>query len=263
MSNQGPDHYSFSQLRTAAMCMRKWYFEKIEKLPMKPIYIMASGQSFHKALETHNLERLAGGPGLEVKDVVEVAVTELEQIQENRGQLLCNKGLPFDKAEAKDKLVVDCFGPAKSYLQDTEQLLGEMEVPAEEPVEKELNFEMAGKRFIGYVDLVLKDSFIDYKLAARRKSANQVKHDPQLRLYSHVLKKPGGFIECIRGKEIAEWTPQPVAPGIDEGVLQWVHDAVLQLEAAKKSGLFPPCLPGSWQCSRTSCPFYRKCYPYK
>ena len=253
------DHLSFSQLYTFSSCPFKWYLQKVKRVPARPVFTMVSGRAVHKGLETNNLELQEGSAtGLRPGEIVEVAVTELEQT-EGIEELLNAEGMSMKVAAAKDLLCKQADAPIRTYKNDVEpQLLKEKgEITG---VEEELSFWVGGVPFVGVVDLVQVDGFLDYKLQARRKSAHQVKYDPQLRMYEAVLSRPGEFVELIRGKKISERTPVPEDAGAASGVEQWMQSTVASIKLALSSGVFPRCTPGKWECSKKTCPFFRMCW---
>lgn len=243
-------HLSWSQVQMFMKCPRCWFHKYIEKIPMRPLYIMASGSAVHKGLELHNTELIKGGRGLSAKDMVEAAVTELECKVQNEGEL----DVPVDKA--KDKLVADALPALSHYRAFTERDV----IDCIEGVEQEVWFQVAGEDFLGYVDLVTSAGIIDYKLVGRMKAGADVKYDGQLTLYTEHLKKPAGFLQMVRRKEQAQWTPQEQAPHERAGVLDAIASTVLAIRECKKSGVFPRCDPRQWWCGER-CPFSRLCFP--
>jgi hypothetical protein len=250
------EHYSYSQARMFASCPQKWFLRYIEKVPTTPLYVLESGKAVHRGLEVHNLARFEGKRGLHCDEVLEVAVAELESL-ENPEELDVTLG------KAKDQLVKDGLEPVAAYLAQTEQMLWAGAGDGEFEAEKFLEFEVAGKRVIGYVDLVLPHTFTDYKLSSRRKSEHQIMYDPQLHIYSEVIGKPGGFTELIRGRSVARLSPQPKNVAARRGAIKWLEDTVQAMEQAKKTGLFPRCQPGSWECSPKGCQMHRICFPHE
>lgn len=250
-------HYSWSQVSLFMRCPRRYYYQYVERIPMRPIYVLESGKAMHAGLEEHNRE-LAHGRGLTSDQAVDCAVARFES-NEHLGELDVPRG------EATDRLVKDIAPPVCHYLNFTEREELGSEVPiSEDDVEREVWFDVAGasRPFVGYIDLALPSTILDYKLIGRRKSAQDVERDGQLTLYSTVLDRPAGFIQCLRGKEVAEYTPQRQEEHVRRGVLAAIEDNVKSLEAALASGHFPRCDPTSWGCSQKWCPFFRKCYAY-
>lgn len=244
-------HYSWSQVNLFLRCPRRYFLQYIERLPMRPVYVLESGKAMHAGLEEHNLELARGKKGLTSKQAVDCAVATFQAVEE----------LDMPRGKATDQLVKEIAPPVCHYLHFTEEEELGSEVPlSEEDVEREVWFEVAGQPFVGYVDLTLPSKILDYKLLKRRKSAADVERDGQGTLYRRALGKPFAFVQCLRGKEVAELTPQVQAEHVERGVYAAVEDAVRSIEAAKASGHFPRCDPTSWACSERWCPFYRKCF---
>ena len=249
------DHKSISQINEYSMCARHYYYHRVVGSYMPPYFKPTSGKLLHDGLEAHNKERVRGRKGLTTSQVLEVAVTGLEQMEN-----VADLDLPLGKA--KDQLVLDGTPPVGRYLGITERVFGEVPV-SEDDVERFMEFEFDGHKFVGYADLVLPSRILDYKLVGRRKSAKEVLIDPQLHLYTHTLKKPASFVQLVRGKEVAEHTPQPEDERVASGVLGWIADTAKAIDTSKETGVWPRCSPGHWKCSKGYCPFYNRCWPRK
>ena len=252
------DHLSFSQLYTFSNCPYKWYLSKVQRVPMRPTYSMVSGRAVHKGLETNNLELQAGMVGLTPGEIIEVAVTEMEQTHQVE-EMTSPDGVVMKLATAKDMMCKQLDAPVRTYKNETEPALLEDkgEIVA---AEQRLEFEILGVPFEGVVDMVQAKGFLDYKLQTRRKSSHQIAYDPQLRLYESVLHLPGEFIQLIRGARKSERAPVPTDADAARGVQKWVESIVAGIKQALASGVFPRCTPGKWECSKKACPFFRKCW---
>lgn len=249
------DHLSISQINEYSICPRFYYYHRVVGSYIPPYYLPASGKLIHDGLEEHNKERVRGRKGLTPSQILEIAVTGLESMPN-----VSDLDLPLGKA--KDKLVLDGTPPTGRYLGVTERVFDELPV-GEDDVERLMEFEFAGYKFVGYADLVLPSRIVDYKLVGRRKSAKEVLIDPQLHLYTHVLGRPASFVQLVRGKEIAEHTPQPQEERMARGVLGWVADTAKAIETSKQTDVWPRCSPGHWKCSKERCPFWGRCFPRK
>lgn len=244
----GDDHLSYSQLNEFSMCPRRYYYNRIEKLKMRPAWPLVAGKAVHEGLEEHNRERMKGRKGLLPSEMLEVAVMSIEQRED-----VSEMEMSVD--EAKDRLTKEAVPPLATYTGYTEQEIGDDVVD----VEKRLDFEFAGEKFVGYIDVEFGESLVDYKFTARRKSKKDIEVDPQLILYSEVVEKPGAFVTLLKKKEVAEYDEQNPSKRVRHGVLTWLRDMVRAIKRAKKSGDFRQTDPRNWQCGET-CPFYYKCF---
>ncbi len=253
-------HLSYSQCYTFSRCPRKWYLQKVKRVPMVPLFSTVSGRSLHKGLETNNLElQQTNKGGLSPNEIVEVAVTEFEQtphIEE-----LMSDGLPLKVPTAKDRLVKQITPTVTEYKSETEGELLDTRGPIS-GVELPLEFEMGGVPFEGVIDLVQENCFLDYKLAARKKSSHQLRYDPQMRLYEHVLGQGAAIVQLMRSSKRVETLILPDDQVARDGVCDWVLEMAAAVQQALKSGLFPRCTPGQWECSRKTCEFFRLCWSY-
>jgi hypothetical protein len=245
-------HYSISQLQEHERCPRYYYYNRIEGRWVRPVYNLAAGKAMHRGLELHNLELAKGAAGLSVKDMIEIGITHMESAEDKD-----EMDMPF--AKAKDKFAVDGTPPAGKYRTITERKVLEAGDISEEGVEQFVETEIAGHKVVGFLDLVLPGIIVDYKLIGKRKSAAQVERDPQLVLYEHILKRPGSFVQLIKGRETAEFTKRKSSAQVTAGVLAWVADRIEAIERDKKTGVFPRVHPASWVCG-PRCPFFQDCF---
>jgi len=157
------------------------------------------------------------------------------------------------------QLVKDGLSPTATYIGQTEQ-----DLPApvsDEHVEKLVEAEVNGHKFVAYIDVQLPDRLVDYKLLGKRKSAAEVLRDPQLVLYKHLVGLPAGFVQLVRGREQADYAEAQPSPAIAAGVLSWITETAKQIEAAKVSGIWPRTAPTNWMCN--NCPFFGRCFREK
>lgn len=251
-------HLSYSQLWLSSSCMRRWFLEKVEKLRAVPQYALVSGSSLHKGLETNNLEIAAGKKGLHPGEIVEVAVTEMEGFEGVEEMEKDGMVLSLDKG--KDRMVKEATAPITQYKHEVEDdILQEGDITG---VEEEVNFEVCGVPFVGYLDLVKEGHFFDYKFVSRKKSDHAIRFDAQTRLYQ--IAKPdysASLLQLIRGSKRCEEGVIPNDDRATNGIMAWIEGQVLAIQTALKTGVFPRCQPGSWQCSKKTCPYFRNCYP--
>jgi hypothetical protein len=253
-------HLSYSQLWLFSSCPKRWFLERVEKLRMVPQWALVTGSSIHKGLETNNLEIASGQKGLMPGEIVESAIAEMEGFEGVEEMEKNGVSVPLDKA--KDRFAKEATAPVTQYKHEMEpDLLQEGEITG---VEEEVNFEIGGVPFVGYLDLVLEGAglFFDYKFVSRKKSDHAIRYDAQSRLYQ--LAKPdcsASLIQLIRGSKRCEEGKIPNLDRATNGITAWAETQVSAIKVALKTGVFPRCQPGSWQCSKQTCSFFRNCYP--
>ncbi|MFA4972355.1 MAG: PD-(D/E)XK nuclease family protein [bacterium] len=247
-------HLSWSQISLFMRCAKAYYEKYIMCAPQRPTYSLLSGKSVHKGLELHNRELARNRPGMKVKDIVDASVAAFDAAPD-----LAELDVPA--AKGRDQLVEDITDPVRSYLADVEPKDLDYAKPAAEgDVEKEVWFEVAGQKFVGYVDVVLPGLVVDYKLLGRLKSAQDVEKDGQLVLYSRALQRPAAFVQLVRGRARTTLTKQTISPAVSRGVMKSIEDAVRSIEIAKQTGHWPQCDAKNWMCGPTTCEYFRKCY---
>lgn len=247
-------HLSWSQIRLFQSCPRAYYNKYVLGLPQRPVYALVSGKSLHRGLELHNRELARNRPGMKTKDIVDASVAAFDATEGL-------EELDVPKTEGRDRLVDDITDPVRSYLADVEPQALDYARPAlETDVEREIWFEVAGAKFVGYVDVVLPKLVVDYKLLGRLKSAQDVERDGQLILYQRVLERPAAFVQLVRGRGKTTLTPQVVAPNVARGVMKGIEDAVRSIEICRQTGHWPMCSSTNWACAAGNCEFYRKCF---
>jgi hypothetical protein len=253
-------HLSYSQLWLFSSCPYRWFLERVEKLRMVPQWALVSGSSLHKGLETNNLELAQGKKGLMPGEIVEAAIAEMEGFEGVEEMEKDGKVVPLDKA--KDRFAKEATAPVTKYKHEVEgDILQEGDITG---IEEEVNFEIGGVPFIGYLDLVQENAglFYDYKFVSRVKSEHALRYDAQSRLYQ--IPKPGcsaSLLQLVRGSKRCVEAPIPWDDRATNGVMAWAENQVAAIKVALKTGVFPRCQPGAWQCSKKTCPFFRNCFP--
>lgn len=251
--NHDEKHYSVSQINLYSLCPRKYQHKYMDKLPYTPIYNLESGKAAHAGLEKNNNEIKDKDAPMSYDEIMDVAV---ETFRGNNADRI--EDADFELDEGIDRLVGDFKSPLKIYKDVHEDEFREQGiVEAEQPFE----FQCAGEKVIGYIDLVTNDVIVDYKLQGRRKSQVQVDNDPQLVLYEEVSGKKGFFIELIRKRARAELSQPMRTPTRARAILAWIEEQIKYIEASKKSGHFPKVSPTNWICS--NCEFCYKCWEKK
>ena len=246
-------HYSISQLNLFSLCPLKYKLTYIEKLPYTPVYNLESGKALHSSLEANNIELIEGKAGLSKKDMVDNAVAVFEDNTKDRIE-----DADFDLDEGKDALVNDIESPVSTFKDEVESSFAEQGIVS---AEKGFEIEIAGEKFVGFIDVETEDMIADYKLLGRKKAKGAVDMDPQLVVYEHVTKKPGAFVQFIRKRSRAEVATPVRHPRVARAILAWIEKQIKSIEACKKADIFHPVAPTNWMCG--SCQFRYKCWGTK
>jgi len=246
-------HYSISQLNLFSLCPLKYQYTYVDQLPYVPVYNLESGKALHSSLEANNNDLIQGKPGMSDKQIIDNAVAVFEE--ENKDRI---EDAQFELGEGKDALVGDIKGPVEKFKRETEKDFIEQGIVA---AEKSFELEIAGEKFVGFIDVETEDVISDYKLLGRKKSMGAVNMDPQLVVYEHVAGKPGSFVQFIRKRPRAEVAMPVRPPRVARAIMAWVEVQIKNIEACKKSGAFHPVAPTNWICG--SCQFRYKCWAVK
>jgi len=245
-----PEHLSWSQIWLYSTCPRLYYYRYIERLETQPLYVLSSGRAIHAGLEAHNLSLARGGAGLSCADIIDIGVADLATLDD----------IDIGKEKAIAQFQSEAINPVTRYLYWTQREdLGGATPITEDDVEREIWFKVGGSLFLGYVDLVLPDRFVDYKFVGRWKYQTDVDHDGQLAIYGEVLKRPGCFVQLLRRREDVKVAYPSESADVRKKVLLWVDSQVAAIAQSKQTGLFPRCQPSHWKCQAGKCEFFDRC----
>ena len=234
--------WSFSRLNSYYNCPYEWHLHYYLCNHSEPNFFAEYGSLIHSILEKY-----AKG---------ELSLFELNQYYENH----FNEEIPHD---APPNNYVDIrqsyYDKGIDYLDNIDLDLDSYEILG---VEKKVEFELFGKKFIGFIDLLVRDKntseiiIIDHKSASIKilKNGNISKSDQshflefrrQLYLYSIPIIKEYGKVSKLKWNMFKDrrWIEVPWKQEEYDDAIQWAKDT---LELIEKETEWTPS-PDSYYC---------------
>ena len=224
--------WSFSRLNSFYNCPYEWFLHYIQCNKSENGFFGEYGSFIHEILEKY-----ANG---------ELSLFELNQYYEER----FNEAIPHDAPPNK---YVDIrqsyFDKGLEYLNNIDLILDNYDVLG---VEKKVEFQIAGRDFVGYIDLLVRDKItgeliiIDHKSASIKilKNGNISKTDQkhflefkrQLYLYSIAVIKEFGPVSKLKWNMFKDqkWIEIPWKKEEYDEAIKWVEDTLKLIENEKE-----------------------------
>lgn len=235
--------WSFSRLNSFYNCKYEWYMHYIECIKSQSNFFSEYGSLLHSILEKY-----AKG---------ELSLFELNQYYEDH----FNDEIPHDAPPNK---YVDI---RQSYFDKGMDYLNNIDLDLEQQyevlgVEKKVDFELFGKKFVGFIDLLVRDKasdeliIIDHKSASIKilKNGKISKSDQnhflefkrQLYLYSIPIIKDYGPVSKLKWNMFKDqkWIEIPWKQEECDEAVKWVKDT---LELIEKETAWTPS-PDAYYC---------------
>lgn len=249
-------YISISQLNMFLRCGLQYKFRYVDALVSPPGVSLIEGSSMHRALEVGLREKKDTGKAAPVSVMTDAWrdewIEQKKDVEEwgddgeyKTAQLLENRGL--------------------AWLQDYHA----NKMPNINPIDVEQRFwTTIGKNNIpvlGYIDLIDQDKIdlvdgqtvVDHKVVRSSKSQADADNDPQLTLYSMATQARRVRFDCfVKTKTPKIKSVSSTRTPHDYHWLARIFDKVAETISA---GVFLPCDPTSWVCTRKFCGYYRMC----
>jgi len=239
-------YLSNSSMGSYLRCPKQFEFIYVKNIIMPPEIALQEGSSHHFALESTNKSYIEKGTFFGTKKLVELFkdtfVDKAKDIPRQKWSIA---------GERKDDVL------KRGELMLTQYALGYGNMLRPIKCEERVELMIGGVPFLGYIDLVLKNRVIDYKVVKNAKTQNEADSDPQLTLYSKATKKKKVEFVCLtKSKTGATVVIESERDDKDYKNLNALASSVAD---AIKKGAFPMCDPSNWCCNPKWCGFYRKC----
>ena len=260
------DKHSITKCKTAAQCLRKFFYRYVCKIKEAPSVALLTGRAVHNGQEVDNYAKLRA-ERLGVTEVLDAAVAALEA----------------EKGETD--VSVDAFVAEHSRQLQVFEASGERAKVNPVPGSVEAAFALQIKvgdpdhglkpaTVEGFVDVVSQDpetgerTVIDYKSAMKPASLRDVEEHLQLALEATGAEaqsaKIVSFVKQGKQKPTTKVSPKVVnTQERFEGVLRFLADTIHAVRRAIKTGDFPKCDPAAHYCKRGFCEYFDRCYPKK
>lgn len=245
-------HLSFSQLDLYLQCPTKYEKTYIDGVREPSSSAPLEGTVMSKVMDTAGRQFLEKGKWPSIKQMQKMHGDFAKQLWTTA---ILETGKP--KGDSMDVVI----HRGKEFLSDIwdHVFLEPITMPNGKPgCEYEINQDIAGVPFLGFVDMVETGVISDFKVARNTEWYN-VEHSLQMSTYSHCLQREDvRFI--VFCKESMSIEVLHTTRHLKKNAL-WVNYNVAMVAKAISSGSFPPCNPAKNKlCSPKFCNFYSSCY---
>jgi len=241
-------YLSCSQCTMYLRCGKQYQFRYIDKIKSPPAVALTEGKCHHTAFELDNNSKYKTGEPLGVIEVLDTFADGFRDQSREISKIEWRySGETLDTVIDRGRILVT------HYMSNYSKLL----IPSDRP-EKKFEIELGGVPFIGFIDLPMKKSTLDYKVVKKAKSQSNADLDLQGTVYSLVQNKKVFEFLCLCKTtipKIVRVTSQRslrdyvIAEAIIEGVAEGI-----------KKGNFPMCNPAdNYLCSPKFCGYWNKC----
>ena len=235
--------WSFSRLNSFYNCPHEWYMQYIEANRGENGFFGEFGGACHKVLEKY-----AKG---------EVSIFDISDAYEKQFSEDVVHDAPPNKYV---DLMESYYNKGHDYFDNIDLDLEPFEILG---VEKEIHFELGGKPFVGYIDLLLREKatgkiiILDHKSASIKvlKNGSVSKSDQehflefqrQLYLYSIAVIYEYGRVDYLWWNlfKQRDWIKIPFKWEDYKAAVKWAEDTIKLIEAEKEY----PCNPDFFYCN--------------
>jgi hypothetical protein len=254
-------HISNTQLEMYARCPAQYEFRYVNGLVIPPGIALLQGTGLHRGAETNFRQKIESHKDLPAKDIIDASVAAFDAEQVG-GYVLTDEEASVGPAivlgEARDKLAQIAAVHAKEQAPDYQPVAVEHR--------QLIVFPSASHDLLTVTDLRDdKNRVTDFKTAARKKPIDSIHSDLQLTIYAAAYKIETGDLPNEVRQDVVTKTKEPqrqlLVSHRTTADFQALLNRVNAILSAINLGSFPPCSPGSWNCSPRWCGFFTQC-PY-
>jgi hypothetical protein len=254
-------HISNTQLDMYCRCPAQWEFRYAKGLVIPPGIALLQGTGFHRGAEGNLRQKIESHSDLPAKEIVDMAVAAFD------AELHGGYSLSEDEASIGSATVI---GEARDKLAQIAEVHALEQAPDYQPVAVEhrqlIIFPSASHDLLTITDLRDDQKRVtDFKTAARKKPEASIHGDLQLTIYAAAYKIDTGEMPSEVRQDVVTKTKTPARQVLrsERTVADFqalVHRVNVILHSIQ-AGSFPPCSPGSWNCSPKWCGYFMQC-PY-
>lgn len=254
------DHLSASSYGQFFKCPAQWDYVHNQGIKIPPGIAAHVGSGLHGAAEVNFRQKIVTGVDLPASDLADAAVTKYRERVEKDG-VLCTR----EERPALGRLLSEGVDRAVKFS----RVLAATVAPLYRPASVEQFVKYQGPDspvpWVGYIDLTTADNkLVDWKTAGKRWPKGREHRESQATVYRKLFRADRGiepastvfevFFDSKDGAKRDDRTT--VRDDADWVALQ--HGAGIMLRMIDH-GDFPPCVPGSWNCSPTWCGLFWVC----
>lgn len=263
VASQKP-HRSPSQLNTYFRCGEFWrrYYLENERYPAN--LGMLKGTGMHRGAQYNFEQKIESHADLPMAQIVDAAVAAYDSE--------LSKGVTLTDDEAAMGPGV-ATGQARDDVARLAAAFSHMQAPDYQPIAVEKMVRIPVPRgthdLLGIMDMVAYDLsqnrklvVNDFKNSKRKKTATDAAESTQLTFYAAAHQVEYGEPAAEVRLDVLVLTKtkgvqrQVLAEQRDKADFQVLANRLNVMEQGVKAGVFLPAMPGSWWCSKNSCPYW-------
>jgi hypothetical protein len=240
-------------------CPAQWEFRYVKGLVIPPGIALLQGTGIHRGAETNFRQKIESHKDLPVKEIVDAAVAGFDA-ETAGGYSLTEEETSIGAAKV--------LGEAKDKLAQMAEVHAEEQAPDYQPTAVEhrqtIVFPSASRDLVTVTDLRDDQRRVtDFKTAARKKPEASIHGDLQLTIYAAAYQLDTGAPPSEVRQDVITKTKSPQRQLLRSqrgpADFRTLVNRVNAVLAAIQTGIFPPCPPGSWQCSPKWCGYFSQC----
>lgn len=260
--SRGKPYISPSQLSLYAKCGEAYRRRYKEKDIIPPGVAALRGTSVHKGAEANYDQKIHTRRDLKADAVAEIVADAFDMTVKHES-IWFN---PEEESEGKSKVLGEAKDMATRLAGLFSRDVAPKYMPAHVEVEHRIVLPKSSHDLLGRIDLITEDGIIqDLKSRARKSNPEDIHRDPQFTFYALTYQNKFGVApKALAIDELVD-TKIPAVNSVITSRGEADFDALLnRINSVVKginAGVFPPAMPGSWQCSPKWCGYFATC-PY-
>lgn len=253
-------HLSASSYDQFRRCPAQWEYVRVKGIKIAPGITAPIGSGLHGAAEANFRQKIITGEDLPKSDMVDAAVSAYKKRVMEEGVFVTRE----EKSMLKE-IVADGVNQTKDYTEAlADEAVAEYNPAA---VEWFLSYHDPDLPipWVGYVDIATTDGRIaDWKTAGKKWNTGREHSETQGTVYRKLYAFDQGHepeevaFDVFHKSKNGVQRDKRVTVRTDEDWEALKHGANTMIKMVS-AGLFPPCAPGSWNCSPKYCGLWWVC----
>jgi len=255
------DWLSTSALACFQQCPQKFEYRYIKRLPATVNVRMAAGIGAHKGRETNLSQKVQSEDNIALAEVCDVT---RDAVHQKFAGAEYRSGKEFEGISERDARGIAIDKAVDMVTVDYEDFQIEL-LPAHVELPIVVDYKSMSRLICGKLDVLDRaDVIIDLKTGKRAKGQSWCDTAQGLTTYGMLFlcqfgRVPGGYqVQNVVDKKAG---PESITYETDrtKEELKQQLGRFARVERAIQTGVFPPCNPEDWGCSKAWCPYWEHC----
>jgi hypothetical protein len=252
-------HLSPSSYDQFIRCPAQWELVRIEGIKIPPAIAMLVGSGTHGAAEVNFKQKITSGVDLPVADFKDAAATRFRQEAEKSGVSVPRDELPALKrllSDGRDRAIRFAECMAKEVAPTIQPIAVERMITIQDP--------SLPIPWVGVIDVATDTTLVDWKTAGKKWPAGRENRETQMTVYNQMYQFEYGlspelgfgvFSDNTKSGALYDYRMTERTSDDWKALCRGAETMIRMIQA----DLFPPCPPGSWNCSQTYCGLWVVC----